>query len=238
MAVARETSCGASAPGLSWPVVLWDFDGTLADTAQDVWASLEYAARRLGASLPEDVDRTGESLALPMRELFSLLTPAVDPARLEDFDAAVTRHYRMLSSHVHTGFYPGIRELLVDLRAGGAACHIVTNKPRPALERILSLKGWGELFDGWVSSDSGGGEALTKAQMIKLILGSEGTAPGACVMVGDSAGDIEGARAAGVASVGVTYGDGAVENLLAAAPDFVADDAGELRDILLRGKKC
>lgn len=238
MAVAREALCDASAHGPSWPVVLWDFDGTLADTARDVWASLEYAARQLGACLPEGVDRTGESLALPMREIFSQLTPPVAAGLFEDFDATVAHHYRVLSDHACTDFYPGIHELVVGLRAGGAACYIVTNKPRLALERILSLKGWGKLFDGWVSPDSSGGEALTKAQMIKLVLETEGVAPGACVMVGDSAGDIEGARAAGIASVGVTYGDGSVESLLAAAPDLVANDAGELRDILLRGKRC
>lgn len=238
MAAVREALCGASDPVPSWPVVLWDFDGTLADTARDVWASLEYAAQQLSARLPEEVDRTGESLALPMREIFSRLTPPVAAGRFEDFDATVAHHYRVLSDHARTDFYPGIRELVVDLRAGGAVCRIVTNKPRLALERILSLKGWGELFDGWVSPDSGGGEALTKAQMIELVLEAGGVAPGGCVMVGDSAGDIEGARAAGIASVGVTYGDGSVESLLAAAPDFVANNAGELRDILLRGKKC
>lgn len=235
MARSSDTPRAAEAPACPWEAVLWDFDGTLADTARDVWDSLDYAARCLGARLSDDLERSGENLSLPMGELFSRLVPPVDRERLADFDADVALHYRALSAHEHTELFPGVRELVSDLRGRGVPCRIVTNKPRAALERLLALKGWEGLFDGWVCPDSDGSGTLTKAQMIGLALGEEGVAAERAVMVGDSAGDVEGAREAGAASAAVTYGDGNVERLLGARPDHVARDAGELREILLRG---
>lgn len=235
MASVPVMPCVVPMTACPWAVVLWDFDGTLSDTARDVWVSLDYAAERCGRRLSDELERSGESLALSMQELFSWLVPPADPKLFGAFDADVTRHYRTLSPHEHTELFPGIRELVFDLRAAGASCRIVTNKPQGALERILVLKGWAELFDGWECSDSAGEGALSKAQMMCHALASERVAPECCVMVGDSAGDVFGAHEAGMVSIGVTYGDGNVDELLAAGPDFVACDTRELREILLEG---
>lgn len=224
---ARVSSC-------PWDVVLWDFDGTLADTGPDVWVSLNYAAARFGSRFAEGFMADGNNLALSMDELAASAEPPIPHACVGDFDRDVTVHYRTMSPHALTELYPGIEGLLGDLRRAGARNVIVTNKPQVALERLLDLKGWRGLFDGWVSPDSAGGGGLTKAQMMRLATG-EGFDSGACVMVGDSWGDVAGAREFGAASVAVTYGDGSVDRLLAQRPDFVAEDPGALRDILLRG---
>lgn len=214
-------------------LVLWDFDGTLASTSGDVWGSLEYAAAKRGRRFPAGFEDDDANLALPMGELFASLVPAPDPAGLPGFERDVRVHYRSISTHPRTELYPGIRAALEGLRARGVANRIVTNKPRGALERLLSMKGWAPLFDGWVCSDSGDGAELTKEQMIRMAMGRQGADPAACVMVGDSWGDIEGARLAGIAGIGVTYGDGDVERLLAQRPDRVVGSSAELKELLL-----
>lgn len=229
----RDSPPSALTPVPKWDVVLWDFDGTLADTSRDVWGSLHYAARRRGASFPAGFDEDDENLGLPMEAIYGSLRPSPDPCDLALFERDVRVHYRCLSMHPETRLYPGMRELLEELRRRGARGRIVTNKPRGALERILSRKGWARLFDGWISSDSGVDQELSKAQMIERAMRAEDASPSGCVMVGDSWGDVAGAQAMGVQSVAVTYGDGDVGKLLAAGPTYVAHDVGQLAEILL-----
>ena len=215
-------------------LVVWDFDGTLADTQGDVWGSLRYAAGRMGRRFSAGFEDDDEHLALPMGQIMAALEPPVDPADLGVFERDVRVHYRSISAHPHTRLFPGIEALLRALRARGAQCRIATNKPVAALERLLALKGWGDLFDGWVTSDMGeGGRDLDKAQMVRMTLARAGVEAGRAVMVGDSWGDVRGAREAGVASVGVTYGDGDTARLLAEGPDCVADDVNQLTVLLI-----
>lgn len=221
-------------PDAPYAMVLWDFDGTLASTSGDVWGSLNYAAQKRHRSFPFGFEDDDEHLAWPMAALFASLVPAPDPADLADFERDVRVHYRSISMHPCTDLYPGIRALLEELHARGVANRIATNKPKGALERLLALKGWSALFDGWICSDSGpDGQELTKAQMVRASMEQQGVDPERCVMIGDSWGDIAGAHAAGIASIGVTYGDGCAERLAAEKPDHVVDAPGGLRKLLL-----
>ena len=219
--------------GTRWRVVLWDFDGTLANTSGDVWGSLRYAAGRRGGSFVGGFDERDENLALPMDVIYASLCPPPDPAALPSFEEDVRVHYRSISAHPETDLYPGMRELLEELRTRGVHSRIVTNKPQGALLRILDLKGWRGLFDGWVCADSDDGVELSKAQMAARAMNAESASPDECVMVGDSWGDVVGAHATGVHSVAVTYGDGDVDRLLCEEPDQVAENVEQLREILL-----
>lgn len=214
-------------------LVLWDFDGTLASTSGDVWGSLEYAASKRRRRFPVDFVDHDENLALSTAELYSLLVPTPDLEGLAGFERDVRVHYRSISDHPRTELYPGIRLALEGLHEQGIASWIVTNKPQGALERLLTIKGWVPLFDGWICSDSGEGADLSKEQMIKAVIERQGVRCPECLMIGDSWGDIEGARLAGVSSVGVTYGDGNAERLLAQRPDQVVQTSVELKELLL-----
>ncbi len=229
MSVDATSSCVK--PGIE--LVLWDFDGTLAYTSGDVWGSLCYAAERICCRFVDGFEDDDVNLSLPMERIYASLVPRPDPSGLESFDQDVTRHYRTISTHPRTLLFPGMRELLGTLRSRGVRSLIVTNKPQGALERLLDLKGWSQLFDGWVCADMGEGGDLTKAQMIRRALDGSGVDARRSVMVGDSWGDVAGAHETGVVSIAVTYGDGNVERLLSEGPEHVADDVQQLGTILL-----
>lgn len=216
-------------PGL----VLWDFDGTLANTCDDVWGSLRYAADRIGRSFSPGFEDDSGHLALPISEIVSALEPPVPLCEIASFERDVRVHYRSISTHPHTRLYTGVAELLGLLARRGVKSFIVTNKPREALERLLSLKGWTTLFDGWVASDMGKDGDYSKDQMIRIALAQSGVNGNRAVMVGDSWGDVRGAHSAGVACIGVTYGDGDKSLLLAERPDFIAGDVAQVAAILV-----
>lgn len=217
-------------------LIFWDFDGTLADTKDDVWDSLRYAARRIGCHFSMGFESDNEHLSLPISQILMALEPPVGMNNINKFNRDVCAHYQSISTHQRTQLYPGMEVLLQALHGCNVLCYIVTNKPKKALERLLTLKAWNDLFDGWVTSDMGEMNSLTKEQMIHLVLNRTGISSACSIMIGDSWGDIRGAHLAGIACVGVTYGDGDTNRLLAEKPDYIATNVPNLAQFLLEGK--
>lgn len=72
---------------MEYRCLLWDFDGTLADTGSDVWNSLTYAARRAGGAIDDLYMRDDANLADPMDEIMRHVIPYPGEAYLETFEA-------------------------------------------------------------------------------------------------------------------------------------------------------
>lgn len=220
------------APLAKWKydAVLFDFDGTLADTREDVWDALAHAAGALGSSLPVKVRQNAVNLGLPMHTLLQMLQPAPNVERLQDFEAETARYYRRTSRLPHTRLYPGIKQLLEVLRRDGIPCYIVSLKEHKALQRVLELKGWGMYFAGHYSPDSLQGQRRSKSQVLAGLLPTLGAQRP--VYIGDSYSDVIAARENNVPCIGVTYGDGDTRELLAAQPYAVVESALQLEDVL------
>ena len=214
---------------MKYKVILWDFDGTLADTGADVWDSLEYAAGKLGGSMDEKFRSCDSNLGKPMEEIFRQVHPFPGDEELSTFDEWVTIHYRTISEYPKTEFYPGIREILEEARAAGVRNYIITLKPEEALLRILRKKGWAELFEGCFSPDSFGEEIRSKAQVIADVMASGQMERDSTVYIGDTFSDVTAAHANSIPCIGVTYGDGDTKKLLEAGPEELAGDGAELR---------
>lgn len=224
-------------PGVPrWSVVLWDFDGTVANTALDVWISLEKSVQLFGRRFPDRFLEDSSNLSLPMQDICATFIPPLEEGEIAAFEREVARQYREVSQHENTVLYPGIAEAITGLRRAGGKSFIVTNKPRPALERVLAIKGWGQLFDGWWCVNPQGPELKSKPDLITRAIKVSKGRPSEFVMVGDSAGDIVAAHEVGVSSIGVTYGDGDTSDMLSACPDYLVSDGRELPDILF-GRK-
>ena len=111
---------------MKYKVILWDFDGTLANTGADVWDSLEYAAGKLGGSMDEKFKSCDSNLGKPMGEIFRQVHPFPGEEKLATFDEWVTIHYRTISEYPKTELYPGIRETLEEARDCGVLNYIIT----------------------------------------------------------------------------------------------------------------
>ena len=217
---------------MEYRCLLWDFDGTLADTGSDVWNSLTYAARRAGGAIDDLYMRDDANLADPMDEIMRHVIPYPGEAYLETFDEDVRVHYRTLNDFSRTRLYPGIQSMLNELKGHSVRNIIVTNNPEGAVRRILGSKGWANLFDDWICPDSIPGREATKVEMIAEIVRRHGIAPRQCLYVGDTFSDIEAARTNGISCIAVTYGDGDEIALLSRNPAYVAHDIAELNDIM------
>ena len=211
------------------PVVIFDFDGTIADTT----ASIIETARTVLADwhLPEErLANVGQIIGPPFPDAFELVFG------LSRTDAEeVTRRYRRIYTTLGPEAWPafsGIRELLVDLATSGRKLAVASSKRGAFVRRGLEDNGLLELFDTVRAPELTLDQ--TKEEAIRLVLGDLGLTPADAVMVGDRFHDVTAARACGVPCVGVRYGDtadpGELEKAGAAA---IAGTVEELRQILM-----
>lgn len=201
-------------------IAVFDLDGTLVDSLEDLHASVNHALGSLGLprrNLEEVRGYVGEGARV-------LLERAVAPeVHLADEALALWRpHYE---AHLldRTRPYPGIPELLAGATRGLA---VLTNKPGAMARRILDGLGLLPRFAEVV----GGDEAPRKPDPAGLlgIVARAGADPRDAVLVGDSLVDAATARAAGVPFVAVTWGLTPRERLAAAGAAALADTVPEL----------
>lgn len=196
----------------------FDFDGTLCDTEADIKAAWRATLRDLGRDCPQfdAVYRTGPTIDQVTHMLFADATPAL----VEDIRARFAPHYDA-SGFPATRPYPWIPAWLDDLKAAGARLYIATNKRFKPLGSLLRRLGWETRFDGVYAFDMYPGERLTKAALLLRAMHERGIRPDDAVMVGDTAGDIAAGRAAGLWTIGCTWGYGVRAEL---------EGADEIRD--------
>jgi 2-phosphoglycolate phosphatase len=188
--------------------LLFDFDGTLADTAADLCAAVNALRAERGLeALPVAAARPYASSGARglLRVAFGLTPEHPEYDAMRD---AFLQHYADCLS-AQTVLFPGIAELLEDLSARGIGWGIVTNKATRFTEQIVAALG---LSPGCVVCGDTTPHAkphpaplLHAAQVLSL-------APSSCWYVGDDLRDVQAAQAAGMRSIAVAYGYHGVEN--------------------------
>ncbi len=206
-------------------LILFDLDGTLVDSRQDIFNAVNRMLDRLALpALPGEtiVGYVGNGV----RELIRRSLGPAHLDRLEEGTACFLEHY---SAHLidHTRLYPGVIDTLEGL--GDKRKAVVTNKLEDLSRRILEGLGVSHHFTLVVGGDTVGKKKPSPAA-IEWALGRLKVRPERAMIVGDSPTDIEAGRAAGIRTCGVTYGFKPPELVRAARPDLVIDDLRALRD--------
>lgn len=186
---------------VDYPVVLFDFDGTLADTGAAVMrtAKAVLAERGIEAS-PEDLRKLiGPPLIPGFRETFGVTQVLAEE---------LTQTYRdLFDVTVTSKDYPpidGVPELLDALAAEGRRLAIATSRKEEGARYMVRALGWEDRFECVMGLHEPA--RLTKADSIRDALAYMGVSASDAVMIGDRRNDIEGARTCGVSVVGVYTG--------------------------------
>lgn len=201
--------------------VLFDLDGTLIDSIDHIVDCWQYAMR---ACLGREVTREDvlPSVGRTLVDAFE----AIAPGRSEEL--LVAYRVRQVATHdTDVTLVPGTLETLEALRAAGLKVGMVTSKGIAVAGRGLDLFGLRPYFDVLVTFED---STRHKPHPDPLFVACErlGIKPAESVYVGDARWDIEAARAAGMRSVGVTWGAGTEEEIAAAAPDWTVNSMSEI----------
>ena len=209
--------------------ILFDFDGTLADTKPAIVDTARKVLREWGLS-DEEIGDPGRLVGPPFPAAFSIVY-----GMSEEDAAEVTRRYRAiyttlgLETHL---LFDGMAELLGDLKAAGRRLAVTTSKREEMAHEMLAENGVEQLFDAIVGQTDP--TRADKATLVGDTLEALGCGADDAVMVGDRFYDVEGAAANGVPCVGVYLGGtapaGELEQAGAAA---CAHSVDELRHVLL-----
>ena len=189
------------------PTIVYDLDGTLADTAEDLVATLNYLLGREGLA-PLKVETAGSLLGAGARALiargFAASGETLDPQTLEALFADYLAHY---SEHidVHTRLYPGVNKALATFARAGWRQAVCTNKLESPAKLLIAKLGIAERFAFICGQDTFGVGKPDAKPLLGTIAASAGVRKHA-IMVGDSDTDIKTARAAGVPIIAVDFG--------------------------------
>jgi len=211
-----------------FPVYLFDIDGTLLDSAEDICGSIRQALATVPV-IPSVTEQYLRSfIGRNMIDLFLEIFPAYSSLQAEE----LFQHYRICyraREHRQTHVFPGVAEALAGL---GGKKSTATAKGTPTTRAVLEMFGLAQHFDHVQGTD--GFPAKPAPDVIFKALDALRAKPEDCLLVGDSAADMEAGRRAGVRICAVRYGYGIPEEIARFEPDFWIDDLRELVGIPAR----
>jgi phosphoglycolate phosphatase len=212
-------------------VLLFDLDGTLTDPRAGIVRCMKHALDRLGAPCPPD-EVLASFIGPALRVTFATLLATTDRALIERGVALYREEYGA-TGLFENEVYAGVSQMLDQARALASAAFVATLKPTPYADRIVRRLGLEPFFAGVYGSELEG-RFDDKADLLAHLLAAEKVAPEGAVMIGDRAGDILGARANRIRSIGVLWGYGSEEELRGAGADALCGSPVELAACLGR----
>lgn len=212
-----------------YALIVFDWDGTLIDSAATIVECIQAAARDLGLPVPT-AEQASHVIGLGLRDALRLAAPELPPDQTMAFVERYRAHF--LAREDDMRLFEGIEPLLTTLRARGHRLAIATGKSRRGLDRALAASRLGELFVASRCAD----ETHPKPHpaMLNELLAELDVPPAAALMVGDTSHDLNMAREASVDAVAVAYGAHPESALRACAPLACVGSVSALHEWLAR----
>jgi phosphoglycolate phosphatase len=210
-------------------LIVFDWDGTLLDSAGTIVACIQAAAADIGMTPPSE-ERARHVIGLGLQEALRYALPELAQERHAELADRYRHHY--LSRDHELPLFPGAAELVGRLAADGYLLAVATGKSRKGLDRAFATSGLQDYFHASRCAD----ECHSKPhpQMLEELMDELGVPPGLTLMIGDTTHDLQMARNAGVGALAVAYGAHPRHVLEELSPLHCAASTAELADWLLQ----
>lgn len=208
---------------MKYELVVFDWDGTLLDSAGAIVRAIQAACRDLDLPVPDNA-RASHVIGLGLADAMRHAVPDLAP---ENYQAMVDRYrFHYLSGDHALTLFDGVPAMLARLHAAGHILAVATGKSRLGLERALDHSGLRPFFSASRCAD----ECHSKPhpQMLEELMAEFGMSASATVMIGDTSHDLLMAKNARVDALAVTYGAHPHDHLLEHAPLACLHDVAEL----------
>ena len=215
---------------MRYDVLLWDLDGTLTDPKEGITLSVQFALNRLGYPFQE-TDDLGWIIGPPLKESFKILLQTMDETLLDRAITIYRERYQEIGLYENI-LYPGILELIAQLKEKGCLHLLATSKPRVFAKKILQHFSLDSYFSVIMGSELNGQFVEKDVLIAEVLKKAPADSRSRTVMIGDRRYDVEGARANGIDVISVGYGYGTFEELSLAAPDFIVPSVRDLEKLL------
>ncbi len=213
-----------------YKVAVFDWDGTLMDSAAIIASSIQLACRDLGLPVPS-VDEARYVIGLGLDDTMQRLLPWLPRSLYRHLAERYSYHF---STRDHRAqLFEGVQAMLALLAESGYRLAIATGKNRVGLNRVLARSGIESMFIASRCADES--KPKPHPAMLLDLMQALGLRPDEGVMIGDTSHDLRMALAAGMDAVAVTYGAHARDELVAHRPVACVDSIEELHAWLMRG---
>jgi phosphoglycolate phosphatase len=202
-------------------LVVFDLDGTLVDSREDILAAFNHGLAAVGAAfLPSDEVRP--FIGIPLKDMYARAMPGCDPTEVEAACSAYRAYY---FDHCvdRTRLFSGVMECLEYIAPVPVA--VATTKKTFMARRLMALLGIEERFAHIQGTDDI--PPKPDPAVLVMVTGALGVSAEKSWMVGDTVHDILAAKRAGMRSCAVTYGASTRADLDAASPDVIVDDLSQ-----------
>lgn len=214
---------------MGFRTLLFDVDGTLLDTREFIYSAFEHTIRANGLR-PVDRRELQRVMGLPLQDIYRDLG-ALDPW------AMVAAHRGFQGENLHLSFaFPGVAEVLERVRSAGIVMAAVTSRSRGTSVQTLKDAGLDGFFAAIVSAEDTP-ELKPDPAPLRLALALLEARAETAAMVGDTAHDVVAGRAAGMKTIGVTYGFNP-QAVTAARPDWTIAAIEELPAVVGLDRGC
>ena len=205
--------------------IIFDFDGTLADTADLTVATMQRTIEAL--NLPKQSDEVCRSMiGYRLEEIPSILWPDF-PVLSELFASSFREIFKITKDSYTVQLYPHVLDTLTYLKQNGVCMAVASSRSKVSLHEYLAKIN----IDGYFQMVVGGGDVKNgkpAPDPVNLILSIQGWDKDETLVVGDMNVDILMGIAAGTATCGVTYGNGSIAELKESCADYIVSDFAAL----------
>jgi phosphoglycolate phosphatase len=207
-----------------YPLIVFDWDGTLMDSTAGIALSIQEAAREMGLPVPAR-EAASHVIGLGLQDSLRGAVPSLPVERYMDFVALYRKHFNAQQEAMD--LFPGVREMLEDLCSREFKLALATGKSRRGLDLALQATGIGGHFVASRCADET--QPKPHPAMLLELMDELALSAGELLMIGDTSHDLGMANSAGVDAVAVSYGAHPGDALRALAPLACVSSVLELR---------
>lgn len=209
-------------------LIAFDWDGTLFDSTAIITRCIQAAVADVGGTVPSDRE-AAYVIGMSLLPALAYAAPDVPKEKYPELGARYKHHYK---NHQHDiSLFEGVLPMLHALKTRSHLLTVATGKNRIGLDEALHAVELQGLFDGSRTADETAGKPHPR--MLQELMAEFGVTPERTLMVGDTTHDLQLARNAGCASVGVSYGAHSPQAFQSLEPRFIAHSVAELQSWLL-----
>ena len=203
-------------------LLVFDWDGTLMDSAACIAMSIQAACQDLGFPVPSERDAR-YVIGLGLHDALAHILPGLPTSEYPRISERYRHHFTQRDT---TALFSGAAEMLRELRAAGYLLAVATGKSRRGLDRALAATGLVECFDATRCADEG--HTKPDPGMLYRLLETLGVTSERALMIGDTTHDMAMARAAGMQRLAIRHGAHDECDLLEYEPLACVGDCSEL----------
>ncbi len=211
-------------------LIVFDFDGTLGDTKENIVKTMQETMRRMGFPIPDEAT-IASTIGLPLEDGFVIMAPGITREKCLECAALYRIVFDEYKAQLQPKAFPGVIDTLAAIKAKGIQMAVASSRLSVSLDAFVKDMGLGDFIEYVLGVDFQRRPKPNPDPVLQC-LEHFGVNADDALVVGDMAVDIKMGAAAKCRTCGVTWGNGTREQLSAAGADSIIDSMQELLAIL------